>query len=257
MTNQPLIELQNVSAGYDRHKVLHDVNMKVYPSDFVGVIGPNGGGKTTLLKVMLGLLTPQHGKVILHPALYRDGRQHIGYLPQVNQIDKKFPINVCDVVLSGLQPDRLWRTTHSAQQKRYALELMEQTGIAHLAKKPIGELSGGQMQRAFLCRAIIDQPPLLILDEPNTYVDNQFENQLYQTLDALNSTMAIVVVSHDMGTIAGHVRTIACVNRELHYHPSGKITGQQLAAYNCPIQLISHGDVPHTVLQKHSHQHQH
>ncbi|MDP4290655.1 MAG: ATP-binding cassette domain-containing protein, partial [Bacteroidota bacterium] len=135
--------------------------------------------------------------------------------------------------------------------KKKADELLEQTGIAHLRKRPIGELSGGQLQRVFLCRALIASPRLLILDEPSSYVDNKFEKELYGILHDLNQNMAIIMVSHDVGTITSYVKTIACVNRQLHYHHSNIITEEQLADYNCPIQIISHGDVPHTVLEHH------
>jgi zinc transport system ATP-binding protein len=128
-------------------------------------------------------------------------------------------------------------------------------GVAHLRDKSIGQLSGGQMQRVFLGRAIISEPRLLILDEPNTFVDNKFEHDLYELLHQLNHKMAILMVSHDVGTITTHVKTIACVNRNLHYHKSNIITQSQLTAYNCPIQLITHGDVPHTVLGEHHHHH--
>ena len=117
--------------------------------------------------------------------------------------------------------------------------------------RPIGELSGGQMQRVFLCRAIISSPKILILDEPSTYVDANFENEFYSVLGELNKTMSIVMVSHDLGTICSYVKTIACVNGGLHYHESNLITPEQLKLYNCPIELISHGTVPHRVLLKH------
>lgn len=133
-------------------------------------------------------------------------------------------------------------------------ELLHKTGIEHLKNRVIGELSGGQMQRAFLCRALISKPQLLILDEPNTYVDNKFEGELYNLLKELNKEMAIVIVSHDLGTISSYVKSIACVNRQLHYHPSNIISQEQLAGYNCPIQLITHGHVPHTVLKNHNEQ---
>jgi zinc transport system ATP-binding protein len=135
--------------------------------------------------------------------------------------------------------------------KLRANELLEQTGINHLRKRPIGELSGGQLQRVFLCRALIASPRLLILDEPSSYVDNKFENELYGILHELNKEMAIIMVSHDVGTITSYVKTIACVNRQLNYHQSNIITEEQLVDYNCPIQIISHGDVPHTVLEHH------
>jgi zinc transport system ATP-binding protein len=117
----------------------------------------------------------------------------------------------------------------------------------------IGELSGGQMQKVLLARAIVASPRLLILDEPNTFVDNKFEGELYEILVQLNKDMGIIIVSHDIGTISTYIKTIACVNRGLHYHKSNQISEEQLASYNCPIKLITHGEVPHTVLKKHNH----
>lgn len=248
-----LIELKDVSAAYDREMVLRDVNLTIYEKDFVGVIGPNGGGKTTLVKLMVGILKPVKGKVVFHGKNGSGPQQMIGYLPQVNRFDARFPITVLDVVLSGLisLKGSLQRTKRSDKHKAFAL--LEQMGVKELYKKPIGELSGGQMQRVFLCRAIITSPGLLILDEPNTFVDNRFEADLYAALKELNQRMAIMIVSHDVGTISYYVKTIACVNKYLHYHPSNIITEQQLAAYGCPIQIITHGDIPHTVLKKHTH----
>jgi zinc transport system ATP-binding protein len=137
--------------------------------------------------------------------------------------------------------------------KTKCLTVLHELGIENLASKLVGELSGGQMQKVFLGRALISNPKLLILDEPDTYVDSRFENELYQKLKELNNRMAILLVSHDVGTISAHVKSIACVSRELHYHPSNIISPEQLASYNCPIQIITHGDVPHTVLGSHNH----
>lgn len=250
---QKIIELIDVTAGYGQEFALKDVNLSVYDNDFIGVIGPNGGGKTTLAKLLVGLLKPTKGRIVLSQQR-SDGLQNIiGYLPQINRFDSRFPISVIDVVLSGLISEKGFLFRFGRKDKAKALALLEQMGIAHLRNKPIGELSGGQMQRVFLCRAIITSPKLLILDEPNTFVDNQFEADLYETLKQLNRQMAIMIVSHDVGTISYYVKTIACVNRFLHYHPSNIISEQQLAAYGCPIQIITHGDIPHTVLKKHNH----
>ena len=250
---QKIIELIDVTAGYGQEFALKDVNLSVYDNDFIGVIGPNGGGKTTLAKLLVGLLKPTKGRIVLSQQR-SDGLQNIiGYLPQINRFDTRFPISVIDVVLSGLISEKGLLFRFGRKDKAKALALLEQMGIAYLKNKPIGELSGGQMQRVFLCRAIITSPKLLILDEPNTFVDNQFEADLYETLKQLNRQMAIMIVSHDVGTISYYVKTIACVNRFLHYHPSNIISEQQLAAYGCPIQIITHGDIPHTVLKKHNH----
>lgn len=250
---QKIIELKDIVAGYGDEVILRDVNLSVAEQDFIGVIGPNGGGKTTLVKVMLGLLKPMSGKVIIHSNDDLKNRRIIGYLPQITRTDQKFPISVLDVVLSGLADSVKLFKRFSKQEISKANTLLQQMGIESLSKKNIGDLSGGQMQRVFLCRAIISDPKLLILDEPNTFVDNKFENDLYSSLKTLNKRMAIVMVSHDVGTIAYYIKTIACVNRALHYHQSNEISQEQMAAYNCPIQIIAHGDIPHTVLHQHNH----
>lgn len=246
-----ILELNSVDAGYNGKIVIRDVNMEIYEDDFIGVIGPNGGGKTTLLKVILGILKPMAGKV-RYSSLQEEGNmKRIGYLPQLNMIDRRFPISAMEVVLSGLMPKKGVLKKYSRKDKQLASQMMERMGISHLKHKAIGELSGGQMQRVYLCRAIISTPKLLILDEPNTFVDNKFEGELYEQLREFNKQMAIILVSHDIGTITPYVKTIACVNREFHYHRSNVISEKQLSAYNCPIQLITHGDLPHTVLKKH------
>ncbi len=251
----PLVEVQGVTAGYDEDIILRNVNLTIRENDFIGVIGPNGGGKTTLVKVILGLIRPMSGKVIYHNISEPGNQLQMGYLPQVSNTDKVFPITVLNVVLSGLARPYRMINRFSKPQVIKAREMLDAMGIGHLADKNMGELSGGQMQRVFLCRAIVSDPQLLILDEPNTFVDNKFESDLYQTLKKLNQSMAILMISHDVGTITYFVKSIACVNRELHYHSSNIITQEQLAAYNCPIQIIAHGDIPHTILKEHHHNH--
>jgi zinc transport system ATP-binding protein len=243
-----LLKIENLTFGYDKQPVLEDVNLNVYEKDFLGVIGPNGGGKTTLLKLILGLVKPDKGKVTFSEELH--GRKKpIGYLPQVRYIDRKFPITVMDVVLSG---SIMQNKPHSKTEiKATAHQLLKDMGLLEIKSRAIGELSGGQMQRVFLCRALISNPKLLILDEPDTFVDSRFEGELYEKLLQLNKEIAIILVSHDVGTISSHVKTIACVNKNLHYHPSNIISEAQLEAYNCPIQVISHGEIPHTVLKHH------
>ena len=140
---------------------------------------------------------------------------------------------------------------YTAADRKRAMELLEIAGIADIAERQISEVSGGQMQRALLCRAVILNPKLLILDEPTNFVDNKFENELYTLLHRLNERMAIVMVSHDLGTITSIVKSIVCVNRTVHRHDSNIITAEQLENYQCPIQIISHGHIPHTVLEHH------
>jgi zinc transport system ATP-binding protein len=247
-----LIKLQNITAGYDNGIVLRNVSLTVSDNDFIGVIGPNGGGKTTLIKLVLGLIKPISGTITRFDN--QEGN-FIGYLPQQSHIDRKFPITVRDIVLSGLMSAGRPLNRYSSKDKNQAIGLLEQMGIPHLANRTAGELSGGQLQRVFICRALISTPKLLILDEPNTFVDNRFEHEMYELLQEFNKRMAILIISHDVGTISYFVKTIACVNTYLHYHPSNIITEEQLAGYNCPLQIITHGDVPHTVLQKHDHGH--
>ncbi|WP_167610570.1 metal ABC transporter ATP-binding protein [Maribellus sediminis] len=245
---EQLLKIENLTFGYDKQPVLENVNLEVHEKDFLGVIGPNGGGKTTLLKVILGLVKPDKGKVTFSEDLHKR-KQPIGYLPQVRYIDRKFPITVLDVVLSGAIMQNKRRS--KAEIKATAEKLLDDMGLLSISRKAIGELSGGQMQRVFLCRALISDPKLLILDEPDTFVDNRFEGELYEKLLQLNKEIAIILVSHDVGTISSHVKTIACVNKHLHYHPSNQISEEQLESYNCPIQVISHGQIPHTVLKHH------
>ena len=251
-----LLELKNVTAGYDGTPIIHNIDFTVSSGDFIGIIGPNGGGKTTLLKVILGIIKPYKGTVKLNSQLANLQTKKIGYLPQYNNFDRKFPITVRDIVLSGFITRSGLLKQYSAQEKARANLLMEEMGIDKLKNISASELSGGQVQRALLCRALASDPEMIILDEPNTYVDNQFEHELYKKLKQLNQKgKAILLVTHDVGTVSYYIKGIACVNETLVYHPSNIITEQQMAAYNCPLQLITHGDVPHTVLKKHDHNH--
>jgi len=246
---EPLIKIQNLTVGYDKIPVLEKVNLEIFENDFLGVIGPNGGGKTTLLKAILGLLKPMRGEISFRNDMDRR-KKSIGYLPQVRHIDRKFPITVFDVVHSGsLMQGQV--NVSKGEIKQKVENLLVEAGISSIRHKAIGELSGGQMQRVFLCRALLSEPKVLILDEPDTFVDNRFEGELYEKLSHLNNSMAIILVSHDLGTISSYVKTIACVNGDLHYHPSNRITQEQLNGYNCPIQIITHGEIPHTVLKQH------
>lgn len=244
------VTLSDVGVTYDGFRALEHVNLEIGSDDFLGVIGPNGGGKTTLVRAILGTV-PHSGEISIAPEL-RHGRElHVGYLPQQTVFDRSFPISVEETVLSGLQSSKGFFHRYTASDRAKVAELLRQTEIGDLARKPVGELSGGQMQRVLLCRAIISEPRLLILDEPANFVDNRFEHELYRLLKELNRRMAIVMVSHDVGTISGVVKEIVCVNRRVYRHRTNRITPEQLASYDCPIRLVSHGDVPHTVLEHH------
>lgn len=249
---ETLISLRNVGVRYGAYMALENVSLDIFDDDFIGIIGPNGGGKTTLIKSILGTL-PYSGTITLAPSLYANGKRLIGYMPQQSDFDRNFPISVAEVVMSGLQSEKGFLHRYTRKDKARAMELLEMADISGIADRQIGEISGGQLQRALLCRAIILSPKLLILDEPANFVDNRFENELYTLLHKLNEQMAIVMVSHDIGTITSVVKNIVCVNRHVHRHDSNIITQEQLDNYHCPIQIVTHGTVPHTVLCEHDH----
>lgn len=249
---EKLLKLENINAGYDQQIILKNINFEVNKRDFIGIIGPNGGGKTTLLKLILGLIKPFSGEINYYiPDEYKDSKTFIGYLPQQVQFDKKFPISVSEVILSGLISAGRKSAKSRSEIKNILEEILQKLGMHEYRNSSIGELSGGQVQRVFLGRSIISKPALLILDEPDSFVDNRFESELYEILMKLNETMAILLVSHDVGTISSYIKTIACVNQSLHYHPSNSISSAQLKVYNCPIDIITHGQVPHRVLHEH------
>ena len=246
-----LIELNDVSVRYGACEALSHVYLDIHQQDFLGIIGPNGGGKTTLVKAILKAV-PYTGKVSYSKEIESGGYRHIGYMPQISDLDKTFPISVREVVLSGLQARKKLFGRYTSADREKAENLLRICGIESVARRPIGALSGGQLQRALLGRALISDPKLLILDEPTNFVDNRFEKELYALLKQFNDKMAIVIVSHDLGTISSHVKQIVCVNRHVPRHDSNRITAEQLHNYDCPIQVVFHGDVPHTVLEKHS-----
>ncbi len=244
-----LIELKKVNALYNGKRVLENVNLQIREGDFIGVIGPNGGGKTTLLKIILGLVKPESGEIIFNYNKIK--KKEIGYLPQIAEGDSNFPVSVRDVVLSGLMIVKGSSARMSREDRDRADKVLDELGILHLAGRSLSNLSGGELQRVYLCRALIGSPGLLLLDEPGNFVDTSFEQGFYDKLKELNKSVTIMMVSHDVGTISAFVKSFACVNRRLHFHDSGRITTEQLKLYDCPIQLIAHGDVPHTVLKTH------
>lgn len=246
--NRPLIRITGLEAGYQGKIALSNVSLNVMENDFIGIIGPNGGGKTTLLKIIMGLMKPLKGKIN-----YAIEQSEIGYLPQGNQVDAQFPITVREVVASGLDYRFGLNRRSGQEQKKQLNHMLEKVGLEALQSRSIGELSGGELQRTLLARAVVSSPRLLVLDEPDTHVDNRFEKELYGLLRELNETMTILLVSHDIGTISPYIKTIACVNRDLHYHASNEISEDQLKVYNCPIEIITHGTVPHRVMKTHKH----
>ena len=250
----PLIQITDLSASYDNKTVLSHINLTVYEQDFLGVIGPNGGGKTTLVKSILGLHRLDKGQI----RFFREGKEtpeiNMGYLPQYNSIDKKFPISVYEVVLSGLSKQKSLFKRYSKEQHEQVREIIVRMGLEGFENRAIGQLSGGQLQRAMLGRALVSNPEVIILDEPNTYIDKRFEAKLYELLEEINRERAIILVSHDIGTVLQNVKTIACVNETLDYHPDTEVPAEWLEEhFGCPIELLGHGHLPHRVLKCHHH----
>jgi zinc transport system ATP-binding protein len=251
---EEVVKLNNVWVQYDGTPVLEDINLSIRRDDFLGLIGPNGGGKTTLLKLMLGLVAPSRGEVTILGKNPRKGRKHVGYVPQHSLFDRDFPINVMEVALTG----RLSRTgpfrRYSQVDRDTAVEALRSVGMLDFKKRQIGMLSGGQQQRVFVARALVSEPSLLLLDEPMSSVDTPMQAEFYELLEHLKQRMPIVLVSHDISAVSVYVNKIACLNRKLYYHESKELTAEDMeAAYHCPIQLIAHG-VPHSVLKEHTHE---
>jgi zinc transport system ATP-binding protein len=248
---EPIIDVSQVWFSFNGQPVLQDVDLKVPRGDFLVVIGPNGGGKTTLLKLMLGLLEPTRGTVRVFGQMPRKAAHRIGYVPQNVHINKTFPVSVQDVILMGrLRSGKGW-SRHTRQDRLAAQTALEQLGVWPYRDRRIGELSGGQLQRVFIARALVSAPEVLFLDEAMASIDAQSRGEFYEALTELNRTVTIVAVSHDMMILSSHVKSVACVNRDLHYHDSGEITQEMLdATYRCPVDLVAHG-VPHRVLCQH------
>lgn len=227
---ESIISLRNVTVRYDDYVAIDSANLEIFADDFICIIGPNGGGKTTLIKAILGTL-PHSGEVILSPTLFNGNKRLIGYLPQQSTFDRSFPISILEVVMSGLQSERGFTAKYSRADREKAMQLLEKVGLKSVAERQIGEVSGGQMQRALLCRAVISEPKLLILDEPTNFIDKQFESELYNILQQLNQRMAIVMVSHEVNNISPAVKSIVCVNRTLHRHNTNTLSHNELREY--------------------------
>jgi zinc transport system ATP-binding protein len=247
----PALELHGVSFAYGDVPVLDGVDLVVEARDYLALLGPNGGGKTTLLRVVLGLLRPSRGTVRVLGEEPARARGRVGYVPQRTQFDPDFPIRVKDVVRMGrLRRGRMLRP-FSARDRELAARALATVEVGDLAERPIGALSGGQLQRVLIARALAVEPELLLLDEPTASLDERIGTGVWELLAELSRSMTVVVISHDIGAISRHVRSVACLNRRLHAHPSRELTPEMLeATYGCPVDLIAHGH-PHRVLGDH------
>jgi len=247
-----IIEIRDLWFSFNSIPVLKEVNLTVRRGDFIALLGPNGGGKTTLLKLMLGLLRPDRGSIKIFNEPAGKSTYRIGYMPQHLHFNQSFPISVLDVVLMGkLRPGKGW-SRYSPKDKIAAQKAMEQMEMWEFRNRRVGELSGGQQQRVFIARALVDEPEVLFLDEPTASVDTKHQTDLFDILKELNKTVTIIVVSHDVGIVSSHVKSVACVNQQVFYHDDAEITQEMLEmAYQCcPVDLVAHG-MPHRVLQEH------
>ncbi|MCW3489195.1 metal ABC transporter ATP-binding protein [Dethiobacter alkaliphilus] len=222
---EPVLKLEHVFFHYGRRLVLDDVNLTVTPGDFLGIVGPNGSGKSTLLKIVLGLLQPTAGSVSLFGQSRKNFRQwsRIGYVAQNSTaFNYGFPATVREVVMSGLTASLGLLRFAGVRERRRVAEVLEQTGVADLQDRLIGELSGGQQQRVFIARALVSRPELLILDEPTVGVDMEAQERFYELLETLRSEagMTLMMVSHDIGVVTEQVDNVACLNKKMFFHGS-------------------------------------
>jgi zinc transport system ATP-binding protein len=232
-----IIDIRDVCFAFNGQPVLTDINLQVKKGAFLAMIGPNGGGKTTLLRLMLGLLSPHKGSVRVFGKPPREVSHRIGYVPQDVHINQRFPISALDVVLMGkLKPGRGW-TKHSRKDRIAAQDALERMEVGDYSHRRIGELSGGQLQRVFVARALITESELLFLDEPTASIDTKGQREFYQLLKRLNESITIIIVSHDLMVLSGYVKSVACVNQHLHYHDQAEVTGEMLETmYNCSVE---------------------
>ncbi|NLW25612.1 MAG: metal ABC transporter ATP-binding protein [Clostridia bacterium] len=246
------IELKNISVYYGQVCALAHINLTVKEGDYLGIIGPNGGGKSTLLKVILGLIKPSQGTIrIFGRPLTPKGRL-ISYVPQFSKFDLRFPINVRDVVLMGCLGKRNGLLPKYGKEDQELVDcIMKELGIFDLRARQIGQLSGGQLQRVLIARALSAEPKILLLDEPTANLDNKSSNQIYSLLKELNKKMTIVLVTHDLAHISSSVKSLACLNKTLFYHGEPELNEPIINnTFGCPVDLLAHG-VPHRVLRHH------
>ncbi|PID73140.1 MAG: ABC transporter [Desulfobacterales bacterium] len=252
-SGRPVIEIEDLCFSYGGKKVLHHIDLVIRERDFTAVVGPNGGGKTTLLKLILGLLKPARGVIRINGVPLRSpwsagaGNTGIGYVPQQIDHNLSFPATALDVVLMGKHnPKRRFFSRNTDQDKKDAHQALERMNIAGLARRRITDLSGGQRQRVLIARALVTDPELLVLDEPTASIDTRGQIEFYHMLQELNDSLTILMVSHDLLTVASYAKSIACVNRRLHCHRMFQDSMELLSAFYscsvedvCPVEAVS------------------
>ncbi len=238
----PAVEIRSLSVSYDSNKALCDVNLIIEQGDFLGIIGPNGGGKSTLLKAILGLVKPDKGSILISGLTPVAARRIVGYVPQATVFDRQFPITVREVVLTGCLGKSLI-PFHRFSPDDYKLvdQIMEKVGVAELRNRQISQLSGGEFQKMLIARALIAEPQILLLDEPTASVDVFSCDQIYSLLKSLNQHMTIVLVTHDLSTVAAYVKKLACLNKQLFYHGKAELNQEIIGhLYGCPVDILTH-----------------
>ena len=247
----PAIEIEDLWFSFDKTPILKEVGFRLEKGGFLAILGPNGGGKTTLLRLMLGILKPDKGIIRVLGVKPEEARDSLGYVPQSTDINLSFPISVFDLVLTGRLSRSRFGKRYTGEDREKVKAILEKMGMLEYSHWPIGQLSGGQRQRVFIARALATEPSILFLDEPTASVDPEFEVGLYELLDELNKDVTVVVITHDVGVVSRYVKSVACVNRTLVFHGGGKITEEMIdMAYHCPVDLVAHG-IPHRVLPEH------
>lgn len=235
-----IVVLKDVSFAYNNEPVLDHVNLSIKEGEFASIVGPNGGGKSTLLKLLLGLLHPNSGEIRVFGKPPDKTHQRIGYMPQHAQIDIQFPVTVMEVVLMGrLGPMRGGR--YSKKDREIAETSLEEVNMSRLAKRSFSDLSGGQRQRVLIARALSCEPDLLLLDEPTANIDPEVEEALFEILKSLNQRMTILFATHDIGFVSQAVKSVICVNRCVVVHPTSELSGQIIKdIYDGEICMIRH-----------------
>lgn len=242
MTREPVIQVEGLSFSYGAHPVLEEVSFTVHRGEYVTMVGPNGGGKTTLLRLLLGLEHPDRGSVRLFGGPPERGRERVGYMPQHAHLDPQFPITVEDVVLMGRLKGG-WGL-YTREDREAARAALADVGLEEHGGDSFSALSGGQRQRVLLARALAGRPELLLLDEPTANVDVDVEQRLQTILDGLSRRMTILLVTHDLGFVTGAVHSCLCVNRTVRMHPIGGLTGEVIRdLYGSPMRQVRHDRV--------------
>ena len=238
----PVIEIEGLDYRFDNGPlVLEDVSLQIAKGDFASIIGPNGGGKTTLVKLIIGLFKPSAGRVRVLGLSPVKARPHIGYMPQHAMMDPRFPVRVLDVVMMGRLNPRRRFGTYSRADRHAATASLAQVGLEDLGKRPFSALSGGQRQRVLLARALVTDPELLLLDEPAANLDQKVEQDFFDLLRELNTRLTIVLVSHDLGFVSGFVRTVICVHRQVDVHPTSQLDGRTISEiYEGDVRMVRH-----------------